>query len=124
MPNLPPQYKNILENEWDPELVQIRTRKAINFVAEFIPSFSNATVYKKPLYGAQQIPGKDSSLRAADITFYPNQYARAEIVKASSSITVAEKLISTLNLIPSEESLREKPYRFMLQKQEIYEKAA
>ena len=46
----------------------------------------------KPLYGAQQIPGKDSTLRAADVTFKGNNYARANIVKASSAVKAAEKI--------------------------------
>lgn len=59
MPQLPSHHKKILEDEWDQEVLEQRTRNAIDFVAEFIPSFKLAKVGGKPLYGAQQIPGKD-----------------------------------------------------------------
>jgi len=51
----------------------------------------------KPLYGAQQIPGEDATLRAADISFEGERYARCEIVKASSVLNMADAI--TKNLI-------------------------
>ncbi|MCG7588255.1 FAD-dependent oxidoreductase, partial [Photobacterium sp. OFAV2-7] len=55
-----------------------------------------ATVGGKPLFGAQQIPGDDPSLRAADISFAGRRYARTEIVKASSALSAAEGVIQQL----------------------------
>lgn len=70
--------------------------KAIEHIAAFIPSFGTACTYKKPLYGAQQIPGNNPNLRSAEISYEANNYARAEIVKASTAIEVAENLIDKI----------------------------
>ena len=48
------------------------------------------------MYGAQQIPGEDPTLRVADITFVNNNYARCEIVKASSALSAANTIIDNL----------------------------
>jgi len=45
-------------------LAKNRTKNAINNVSQFIPSFNSAHITKKPLYGAQQIPGINPDLRA------------------------------------------------------------
>ncbi|GAB6045861.1 hypothetical protein JCM11957_14590 [Caminibacter profundus] len=42
-----------------------------------------------PLFGAQQIPGNDPELRAAEV-FIGDRYARCEIVKASSIIEMSK----------------------------------
>ena len=42
-----------------------RTKKAIEFVSMFIPSFRSATETTQPLWGVQQIPGGDPDLRAS-----------------------------------------------------------
>ncbi|MDG2933220.1 FAD-dependent oxidoreductase, partial [Vibrio parahaemolyticus] len=47
----------------------------------------------KALFGAQQIPGTDPVLRAADVTFEDNHYARIEVVKASSTLLAAQKML-------------------------------
>lgn len=75
-----------------------RTNKAIEHLAYFIPSFNTATYSSTPLFGAQQVPGEDISLRAYDVSFEKQHYARAEIVKASSALTVAEQIIEKLQL--------------------------
>lgn len=50
----------------------------------------------QPLYGAQQIPGEDASLRAADISFEGTHYARCEIVKASSVLKMTDRIVKKL----------------------------
>lgn len=73
-----------------------RTKKAIEFVSMFIPSFRSATETTQPLWGVQQIPGGDPDLRASQISFEGDRYARAEIVKASTAIAIANTLIQHL----------------------------
>lgn len=73
-----------IEKAWTKEETQKRTHAAIEHLAQFIPSFSSAKVASKPLFGAQQIPGSDPSLRVAEVSFPKNRYARCEIVKVSS----------------------------------------
>lgn len=65
-------------------------------MAQFIPSFSNAKIGGKPLFGAQQVPGSDISLRAASVSFVGDNYARLEIVKASSAIEAAKQVEAEL----------------------------
>ena len=77
-------------------MIAQRTIGNIEHVAQFIPAFQQAETAAKPLYGAQQIPGGDPSLRAADVSFENNRYARAEIVKASSALSAADKILDQL----------------------------
>jgi len=95
-PKLDKSFINKLVQGWDKQESDSRTQKAINHISHFIPSFNNATIAGSPLFGAQQIPGKDVSLRAYDVSFEGQQYARAEIVKASSALTVADQIIYKL----------------------------
>jgi 2-polyprenyl-6-methoxyphenol hydroxylase-like FAD-dependent oxidoreductase len=95
-PKLNKSFINKLVQGWDKQEVEQRTAKAIQHIAHFIPSFSIAKVAGRPLFGAQQIPGKDISLRAYDVSFEGSNYARAEIVKASSALTVADQIIHKL----------------------------
>lgn len=81
---------------WDSEDVKTRTEKAINSVARFVPSFKSAKVGGPPLFGAQQIPGKDETLRVGEVSFPYPSYARSEIVKASSALTVANQIIDKI----------------------------
>ena len=69
---------------------------AIVFQHQTIAAFSNAKVAAKPLFGAQQIPGNDPALRAADVSFSGSNYARTEIVKASSALTAADQVLQHL----------------------------
>ncbi len=50
----------------------------------------------QPLYGAQQIPGRDDTLRAADFSVEGRRYARCEIVKASSVLSMADAITKQL----------------------------
>jgi len=85
-----------LKRHWDTEEVKIRTENAIEFVGKFIPSFTSATVGGPPMYGAQQISGDDPSLRVGEVRFPSKSYARSEIIKASSALTVANQIIENI----------------------------
>ena len=65
-------------------------------LAQFIRGFNQAEFGGKPLFGAQQIPGDDADLRAAAVSFEQHNYARAEIVKASSALTAADQILDKL----------------------------
>jgi len=93
-PKLPERYINYIEKDWDEESVRNRTLKAIKHLNQFIPEF-NSKEYYKPLYGAQQIPGNDETLRAAEVSF-GEDYARCEIVKASSVFAMSEEILKKL----------------------------
>ncbi len=100
-----PQLNNLfvrkLTDRWYQTEIERRTSRAIAHVAQFIPRFKDAQVGGNPMFGAQQIPGDDPTLRAADVSFAGSRYARAEIVKASSALAVAEAIVTRLK----EESL-------------------
>ena len=96
-PQLAASFISKLEQGWPQTEVEARTTKAIAHLAHFIPNFANAKVAGKPLFGAQQIPGDDISLRAYDVSFANQNYARAEIVKASSALPVAEQIMAQLD---------------------------
>lgn len=85
-----------LSNGWETDDIQTRTENAIDGVAKYVPSFKSATVGGPPLFGAQQIPGKDASLRVGEVSFPYRSYARSEIVKASSALTVANQIIDKI----------------------------
>ncbi|OAN11647.1 oxidoreductase [Photobacterium jeanii] len=95
-PELSAGFIKKLTQSWQAEEIELRSQRAINHMAKFVPAYQTATVGGKPLYGAQQIPGDDPSLRAADISFAGKHYARTEIVKASSAITAANTLVEQL----------------------------
>lgn len=91
-PKLPEYLVNKIIHGWSKEQQTIRTNKAIKHMAQFIPSFASATLGGKPLFGAQQIPGTDITLRAASVSFAGDNYARMEIVKASSALEAAQQI--------------------------------
>ena len=95
-PQLARKFLDKIDKSWKPDEVKTRTRSAIDHLAHFIPSFKNAQVVSKPLYGAQQIPGDDATLRAANVSFDGERYARCEIVKASSVLTMADTITRRL----------------------------
>jgi len=104
-PKLPPTLLEKIEKQWMPDEVHARTNAAIKHLTPFVPSFSTATATNKPLFGAQQIPGEDASLRAANVSFEKNYYARCEIVKVSSVLSMSkaihQKLITLGDLSPN-----------------------
>jgi 2-phosphoglycolate phosphatase len=95
-PKLPKRFYKKIKDDWKSEDIEIRTDRAISHTARFIPLFKSAKVGAKPLYGAQQIPGIDPTLRAADVSFEDIRYARVEIVKASSAIDSAFEIAKKL----------------------------
>lgn len=95
-PQLARQFIDKIDKQWPTQLIHNRTLGSIEHIAQFIPQFSNATVAAKPLFGAQQIPGQDPDLRAADVSFDGKHYARAEIVKASSALAAADAILEDL----------------------------
>ena len=102
-PKLPQNLLTKIEARWDEEEIAQRTRSAIRHLSRFIPAFESARVGGKPLFGAQQIPGDDPTLRVAEVSFPAHRYARCEIVKVSSTIDMAEAIardLSDCGLIP------------------------
>lgn len=101
-PKLGQDFIDKIENDWKEEETIKRTHSAIEHLSQFIPSFSTAHVGSRPLFGAQQIPGDDPTLRVAEVSFPKERYARCEIVKVSSVLdmcdAIAKKFI-TLNIL-------------------------
>ena len=91
-PNLGQDFMDKITKSWTKEESQIRTRSAINHLSRFIPEFKNASVASRPLFGAQQIPGDDPTLRVAEVSFPRANYARCEIVKVSSVIDMIDAI--------------------------------
>lgn len=95
-PKLSSKFENKIYKNWSQDIVEQRTKNAIDHLAKYIPSFKTATVASKPLYGAQQIPGNDKDLRAADVSFEKDTYARCEVVKASSVLDMCDEIVKKL----------------------------
>lgn len=85
-----------IENDWTEEETQKRTNSAIRHLSQYIPDFSKAHVGSKPLFGAQQIPGDDPTLRVAEVSFPLARYARCEIVKVSSVLEMIDAIAKRL----------------------------
>ncbi len=98
-PQLKPNFIEKIEKSWSSDEVEQRTNSAIEHLSRFIPAFSDAKVGSKPLFGAQQIPGDDPSLRVAEVSFPTKRYARCEIVKVSSVIDMIEAIVEQLILL-------------------------
>ena len=96
MPKLPKRFIDMIDKGWQKEDIEIRTKRAIEYMSNFIPSFKSATVGGKPLFGAQQIPGDDITLRVAEASFPIDRYARCEIVKVSSVTDMARAILDDL----------------------------
>ncbi|HHD75693.1 MAG TPA: FAD-binding oxidoreductase [Campylobacterales bacterium] len=95
-PKLGQNFLKKIEESWSEEETKERTTLAIKHLCEYLPKFTTATVGSKPLFGAQQIPGDDPTLRVAEISFPSKQYARCEIIKVSSSIDMVNVLLKEL----------------------------
>jgi len=91
-PRLGQDFIDKIEKEWKEEETRKRTHSAIKHLSQYIPSFSTATVGSKPLFGAQQIPGDDPTLRVAEVSFPRERYARCEIVKVSSVLDMIDAI--------------------------------
>lgn len=101
-PTLPATLQQKIDSGWSNQASDARSCRAIEHIAQFIPVYTQAIPHGKPLYGAQQIPGEDATLRAADVTFEAQHYARLEIVKGSSALEAARKLVQHWALVPEE----------------------
>ena len=95
-PQLDKQFIEKIDKGWLVQEIEVRGQRAIDHLTRYIPTFKDATVEGKPLFGAQQIPGEDANLRAAGISFEGDNYARCEIVKGSSVLTCADALTAKL----------------------------
>ncbi len=95
-PQLEKKFLNKIYKGWSLGDIESRTAAAIDHLAQYIPIFKNAKMMSKPLFGAQQIPGEDATLRAANVSFEGTNYARCEIVKASSVLTMADAITQKL----------------------------
>ncbi len=104
-PKLAKELSEKIDIGWDPEVQMERTQKAIAHLSQFLPDFMHAIPAGKPLYGAQQIPGGDITLRAANISYTQDGYFRAEIVKASSAIECAKEIACLLQLEQEKQEL-------------------
>jgi hypothetical protein len=93
-PKLKEDFIKKIEDSWCEKEIKKRTQKAIEHIAKYIPSFSDAKVASKPLFGAQQIPGDDPTLRVAEVTFAKNNYARCEVVKVSSVLSMIDAIVN------------------------------
>ena len=109
-----PEFDEDIERKlnagWDKDEIKTRTESSIDYIAQFVPSFKSATVGGPPLYGAQQIPGNDVNLRVGEVSFPTEFYARSEIIKASSALTVANQIIERMQQDKVISSLPEKPF--------------
>ncbi|CAH0536898.1 hypothetical protein VMF7928_00788 [Vibrio marisflavi CECT 7928] len=106
-PTLPQRFRKKIDKGWSNDVIDVRTNKAIQHLSQFIPSYISAQRLSKPLYGAQQIPGDNVTLRSADVSFADHNYARIEVVKGSSAIEAARKIIQHWNLVrTSAESIK------------------
>jgi len=85
-----------LSRGWHKDEIKTRTKNAIAFVTKFVPEFESAMVGGPPLFGAQQIHGNDPKLRVGEVSFPCKSYARSEIIKASSALAVANKIITKI----------------------------
>ncbi|ELP5727700.1 FAD-dependent oxidoreductase [Vibrio vulnificus] len=99
-PRLPLQYMKKIQQGWDERVLNARTQGAIEHMAQFVAGFRAAHPAGKALFGAQQIPGSDVTLRAADVSFSTNNYACIEIVKASSALQAAQKTLEHWFALP------------------------
>jgi hypothetical protein len=109
-PEFNEDIKQKINHGWKKDEIQIRTENAINYIAKFVPSFKSATVGGPPLCGAQQIPGDDVNLRVGEVSFPTEFYARSEIIKASSALTVANQVIDKMQQEKVISSIPKKPF--------------
>ncbi|CAG9000077.1 MAG: hypothetical protein CENE_02066 [Candidatus Celerinatantimonas neptuna] len=94
-PRLSESVAQLAQGNWSQQLVDKRTRAAIDYLAEFMPAFRKASVVAKPLSGAQQIPGDNLQQRVSGASF-GKFYARSEIVKFSSALPAADDILTRL----------------------------
>jgi len=126
-PILDKKFLDKIYKSWSKEDINTRTNRSINHIKQYIPTFDEVSVASKPLYGAQQIPGDDAQLRTADVSFDKSRYARCEIVKASSVLTMSDLIVNDMikyNLISKDTyKQREFLYDSLIKDEDITSKA-
>ncbi|HEY9190195.1 MAG TPA: FAD-dependent oxidoreductase [Sulfurovum sp.] len=126
-PRLGQDFIDKIERSWTEEETEKRTRAAIEHLSQYIPSFKSATVGSKPLFGAQQIPGDDPTLRVAEVSFPRERYARCEIVKVSSILdmidAIAKQFVSLGYLKADVVGRRDLPHAIHLDEVSLKERA-
>ncbi|GAB6073550.1 FAD-dependent oxidoreductase [Nautilia lithotrophica] len=95
-PKLPEHFIEKIEKGWKKEEASKRAKRAVEHMSRYIPKFNSSEITYVPLYGAQQIPGCDAELRAVEISFEDN-YARCEVVKASTVTSMADSIVKDLS---------------------------
>jgi len=95
-PELGRDFIQKIEDSWEVDERDKRTTNAIKHISQYIPQFQSAKYGYKPLYGAQQIPGDDPSLRVAEVSFPTDNYARCEIVKVSSVFDMIDSIVKDI----------------------------
>ena len=125
---MPDYLQSKLTQGWEANEIELHTLRAIDYLSQFIPQFQTAIVESKPLFGAQQIPGDDDSLRTADVSFDAENYARMEVVKGSSALEAAMKIVSHWSLVPPNNYLSKSieelhPISFLLKSEMVEEQA-
>jgi len=95
-PRLDEIFLQKINRGWHSSVIEQRTALAVEHLTQFMPNFKSAKIAAKPLYGAQQIPGYDKTLRASEVSFECDRYARCEIVKASSILTMVDAITQEL----------------------------
>ena len=95
-PKLDEKFISLIDNGWSKELLEERTKRAIEYLSHFFPKFKSAKIGTKPLFGAQQIPGSNPDLRVAEVNFAKPRYARCEIVKVSSVNDMVKAIIDDI----------------------------
>lgn len=98
-PKLCQPLLQLAQGMWPTQLVQQRTEAAIHYLAEFIPAFAQAQVVEKTLSGAQQIPGDDVTERVSGARFAARRYARAEVIKFSSTLACADEILTDISYL-------------------------
>ena len=98
-PHLNQNFIEKIDKSWKEDEVKERTNNAIEHLSAFIPAFTQAVVGSKPLFGAQQIPGDDPTLRVAEVSFPREKYARCEVVKVSSVLDMVENIAKELTAL-------------------------
>ena len=97
-PPVPPQFMRRIMHGWSHADTFDRTSRAVRFVAQHMPRFATAVVGAKPLHGAQQLAGRDKTNRVATAHIERGQrYARVEIVKVSSALAAADRIVDHLH---------------------------
>ncbi len=106
-PVIKADYLTRISDGWDMDKLERRTQRAIDFTSRFVPDVVEASIYPQALYGAQQVPDDDISLRVGSVYLaIDKRYATVQNIKASSVLDIADKIadaLSKLKLVPFSE---------------------